>query len=76
MSSGKHVVLTFDSIHDVIKAEKIIVRHEIWCDLIPTPRELSSDCGMSIECRTDDLPDLESLRESGALEWRDIYRPE
>jgi hypothetical protein len=49
--------------------------HGIWCDLIPTPREISSDCGMSIECRTDDLPELESLRENGALEWRDIYRP-
>jgi putative Se/S carrier protein len=76
MSKDEHVVLTFNSIHDVIKVEKIIVRHGIWCDLVPTPRELSSDCGMSIECRTDDLPDLESLRESGALEWRDIHRPE
>jgi len=76
MSSDKHVVLAFDSIHDVIKAEKIIVRHEIWCDLIPTPRELSSDCGMSIECRREDLSDLESLHENGVLEWRDIHRPE
>ena len=76
MNNGKHVVLAFDSIHDVIQAEKIIVEHGIWCDLVPTPRELSSDCGMSIECRCEDLPDLESLRESGALTWRDIHRPE
>jgi hypothetical protein len=76
MNDDKHVVLAFDSIHDVIKAEKVIVRHGIWCDLIPTPRELSSDCGMSIECKSGDLPDLESLRQSGAFLWKDIYRPE
>jgi hypothetical protein len=76
MNDDKHVVLAFDSIHDVIKAEKVIVRHGIWCDLIPTPRELSSDCGMSIECKSEDLPDLKSLRQSGAFLWKDIYRPE
>lgn len=76
MNDDKQVVLVFNSIHDVIKAEKVIVGHGIWCDLIPTPRELSSDCGMSIECKSEDLPGLESLRESGEFQWRDIYRPE
>ncbi len=41
-------ILVFASTHQVMKAEKVLqeagVRHEI----IPTPKELSNDCGMSI----------------------------
>jgi hypothetical protein len=41
-------LLVFNSIHDVLRAEKILKQHKIPNELIPVPRNLSSDCGMSI----------------------------
>jgi hypothetical protein len=41
--------ILFHSIHDVLKAEKIFKKHEIQHELIPVPRNLSSDCGMCIK---------------------------
>ncbi len=41
-------VFVFDSIHYVLKAEKILKKEGISCELIPVPREISSDCGMAL----------------------------
>jgi hypothetical protein len=47
-SAVKYVFL-FDSIHRVIKAEKLLKEKEIKVDLIPVPREINSDCGVAVE---------------------------
>ncbi len=70
-----HLLLTFDGIHDVIKAEKLLLERGLACDLVPTPRHLSADCGMSIECRAADRPQLQELWTSGVLRWRVLHDP-
>ena len=47
-------ILVFDSIHHVLAAERALLDRHVWCDLIPTPRDVSSDCGMVIELRRTD----------------------
>jgi len=42
-------VLLFDSVHRVIKAEKLLKGKGIKVDLIPVPREINSDCGVAVE---------------------------
>ena len=42
-------VLLFESVHRVMKAEKILKEKGIEVDLIPVPREISSDCGVAVE---------------------------
>ena len=41
-------ILIFESVHKVLKAEKILMMNSVKYDIIPTPKEFSSDCGMSI----------------------------
>ena len=67
-------VAVFDSVHYVIRAEKLLSAHDVWCDLIPTPRELSSQCGMSIEIRTADLHAALALLIDPALRLGGIYK--
>jgi len=42
------LLFLFNTIHDVLRAEKLLKEHSITHELIPVPRNLSSDCGMSI----------------------------
>ncbi|MBM4349134.1 MAG: DUF3343 domain-containing protein [Deltaproteobacteria bacterium] len=42
-------VFIFESIHRVMKAEKLLKGKGIKISLIPVPREISSDCGVAIE---------------------------
>ena len=46
-------VFVFESIHRVMKAEKLLKGKGIKIDLIPVPREISSDCGVAIELSED-----------------------
>lgn len=40
-------VLLFPSIHQVLRAEKVLGTAGVAGSLIPVPRQLSSDCGMA-----------------------------
>jgi len=40
--------LLFKSIHDVLRAEKSLKQHGFDFELMPIPRNLSSDCGSCI----------------------------
>lgn len=46
-------VFLFSSIHYVMRAEKLLKGRGIKVDLIPVPREISSDCGVAIELSAD-----------------------
>jgi len=45
--------ILFYTIHDVLRAEKILKRHDLRHELIPVPRNLSSDCGMCVKLQDD-----------------------
>ena len=47
--------MLFQSVHDVMRTENTLKAQGMWCDLVPTPRQLSSECGMSVEVRCCDV---------------------
>lgn len=48
-SRGTRSLLVFESVHQVMKAEKLLKGQGVKIDLIPMPREISSDCGVAID---------------------------
>jgi len=50
--------LLFHTIHDVLKADKILKEKQVRYELVPIPRNLSSDCGMCVRL----LDELEEVR--------------
>ncbi|OAG27510.1 DUF3343 domain-containing protein [Thermodesulfatator autotrophicus] len=49
------VILLFPSIHYVLKAEKVLKKEGLKLDLVPVPKEVSSDCGMALEIEKEAL---------------------
>ena len=47
-----HFVL-FNSIHDALKAERILKEQSVEGEIVPVPRALSSDCGVCIKSDAD-----------------------
>lgn len=71
MPSINHYVILFYTIHDVLKAEKILKQHTISHELVPVPRNLSSDCGMCVKLQNDiekALPLLSKLEIAGCYD--------
>lgn len=48
-----YVLMTFESTHHAIKTEKALEALEI--EMIPTPRQLSTSCGLSLKASVKDL---------------------
>lgn len=45
----------FTTIHDVLKAEKILKKATVDVEVVPVPRALSSDCGVCIMTSEDPI---------------------
>ena len=66
-------VITFDSIHRVMKAEKLLREGNVPISLIPTPRQISSDCGMVISVTCQELERVQKILNENNLEIEGIY---
>ena len=69
-------VITFDSIHRVMKAEKILKEKGVPITLIPTPRQISSDCGMVVQVSCGELDRAQEILNKNRLEIEGVYRLE
>ena len=67
-------ILVFDSIHHVLAAERALQGHGLWCDLVPTPRDLRSDCGMVIELRPAERHEADGVVRTLARQPVAVYR--
>jgi len=54
-------LFTFVNIHALIKAERLLKEKGLSVELIPTPKTISSECGMSLlvdECIVDKVQEV------------------
>lgn len=49
----KYLVITFESTHKAIKAEKLLEAYNV--EVIPTPRQLTANCGISLKASIEDF---------------------
>ena len=55
MAEGRYSVVLVPSVSHALRSERVLQRAGIPCKLIPVPRHLSSDCGVSVRIETADL---------------------
>lgn len=72
MLKATQLILTFNNTHKVLKAEQILLKQGLKPDIIPTPKDLSSDCGMAIRLKTGQIPvtRLKKMMEDEMLAFR------
>ena len=71
---GPRWIVLFDSVHHVLAAERALKDGRVAHDLVPVPKELSSDCGMAIELREADAPRAFRSWDDPAVRWRRVFR--
>ena len=54
-------IIIFESVHFTIKADKYLKEMGVNYKIITTPREISSECGMSIETPVSDFEYIKKL---------------
>ena len=66
-------VITFATSHHAIKAN---IRLNSFVEIIPTPREISSECGFSLLAKMCELQILKQKLEKQNLKYAKIYKIE
>ncbi|EOD00037.1 DUF3343 domain-containing protein [Caldisalinibacter kiritimatiensis] len=74
MIEETYFVMTFDSTHYAIKAEKVLKEEKIDIRTIPTPREITASCGLAIKFSEDLLEDVKRTVEEKKLNRSGIYK--
>ncbi|MBP8912093.1 MAG: DUF3343 domain-containing protein [Phycisphaerae bacterium] len=74
MSNDRYYVLILPSVHFVLKLEKEALAQGIPVELIPTPRQISSDCGMTIKFYEESLDWLFGMMAQSSMPAGRLYR--
>ena len=74
MSDMEYAVILFHSTQGAIKAERVLVRAGLQSKLIPTPRQLSSDCGTALRCAWVDVEAVIAALQAGHVEYESVHR--
>lgn len=73
VKDGDYVAI-FNSVHRVMKAEKLLKEQKLPILLIPAPRALSSDCGLAVRYAAADRVRVEALLAVAGLLPEEIYK--
>ncbi len=65
--------MTFDSTHQAIHFERLLKPH-FAIELIPTPREITASCGLSLKFECDDFEAIKEALDGEPYETLKLYR--
>lgn len=74
MKKETYYVVTFESTNHAIKGEKLLKELGVDFKTIPTPREITSSCGLSIRFDLRLLNTVKSIVEDDKLSIKGIYK--
>ena len=74
MKNEVYGVLTFESTHHPISGEKVFKEAGLKFKTIPTPREITSSCGLSIRFNLDDLENIVEKIKETELAIKGVYK--
>lgn len=67
-------IVSFNSTHHAIRTEKILNENNITCTTLPTPREITASCGISIRFLLEDLDTVKNLLVSSEVDYKGIFK--
>lgn len=67
------VIVTFFTISEVLKFERLMKEEGLSLKLMPVPRNLSTSCGTCAQISKEDLPKAKALMDDKDLEYDEIH---
>jgi len=67
-------LLSFDSVHHAIRAEKLLLAAQIIIVSLPTPREIDISCGQCLLFAVKDQEKVRKILNDQQVKWKKIFR--
>ncbi len=68
-----YYIIAFESTHYAIKTEKMLMK-DFKIEMIPTPREISASCGLSIKAEPDEIDDIIKLIQAESFQGIKMFK--
>jgi len=72
----QHCYITFPSIYQAIRAEKLLAREKYDYKMVPVPRNISTSCGTAMQCSCRDIFALRDFLRDRDLGIEGLFRVE
>ncbi len=69
----RYGVLLVPSVSHALRAEAVVRRAGIACKLVPTPRQLSSDCGTALRFAWEDRERVQAVLAAAGVETEGVF---
>lgn len=66
-------IVSFSSTHHAIRSDKLFGENSIKSITLPTPREITASCGISIRFQYEDMDKILEILEANNVEYKGIY---
>lgn len=67
-------IISFNSTHQAIKCDKVFGQNNMKYAILPTPREITKSCGMSIKFLIEDINSIKKTLEENQIEYKGLFR--
>lgn len=67
-------IVSFNSTHHAIRLDKLLGELGIRATTLPTPREITASCGISIRFLVDDIEKIKNTLIENNIEYKGIYK--
>lgn len=71
---NKMYIISFNSTHQAIKCDKIFDKNEMEYAVLPTPREITQSCGISIKFEIEDIDNIKNIIEENQIEYKGMFK--
>ena len=67
-------IVSFNSTHHAIRTEKILTENNVKCTTLPTPREITASCGISIRFLYQDIEKVKEILTDSEVDYKGIFK--
>ena len=67
-------IVSFNSTHHAIRLDKLLGEASVRATTLPTPREITASCGISIRFLYEDIEKVKNTLVENNIEYKGIYK--
>lgn len=67
-------IVSFNSTHHAIRTDKIFSENKVTSMTLPTPREITASCGISIRFLYEDIEKVKKIIDNSEVDYKGIFK--
>jgi len=76
MQEERRCIISFFTVHQALRAEKVLMESGFKISMIPVPRQISSDCGVALKFECEEEEKVKKVLDNNMVKIESIHHLE